>query len=103
MIETVLRNAGALVETAEDGHSGVEKALGSYFDCVLMDIQLPGLNGYDAVRNIRAAGSFTPIIALSAHTMSDEQPRTKKAGCNDYISKPFKHEVLVEKILALRK
>ncbi len=103
MIETVLRNAGALVETAEDGHSGVEKALGSHFDCVLMDIQLPGLNGYDAARNIRAAGSLTPIIALSAHTMSDEQPRSKKAGCNDYISKPFKHEVLVEKILALRK
>ena len=84
-----------MVETAENGKLAVEmieKADVGYYDAVLMDIQMPMMNGYDATRAIRAMGgerSRIPVIAITANTFEDDRREAQEAGMNAHISKPF--------------
>jgi CheY-like chemotaxis protein len=84
------------VDVAEDGGAAVEKARATSYDVVLMDIQMPVLDGYDATRTIRAvAGGDAPrIIGLTANALQGERERCVEAGMDDYLAKPFKPEEL---------
>ena len=91
-----LKRMGVDVETAGDGRAGVDRALGGGFDLVLLDMQLPVLDGYGAARALRQAGFEKPIIALTAHAMSDDRGRCLRAGCTDYLTKPVEVPRLFE-------
>lgn len=99
LISRILKVAGAIVETAEDGNEAIERALQGDFDIVLMDIQMPGTDGYAATTALRAQGYKVPIIALTAHAMRDELDRCIAAGCDEYLSKPVDYQQLLETIL----
>ncbi|MFL5764064.1 MAG: response regulator [Bacteroidia bacterium] len=91
------------VELAENGLIALEKLRAQDFDVILMDIQLPEMDGYEATRQIRSTfrdpKSLTPIIAMTAHAMSGEAEKCHKAGMDDYISKPFDPKVLYSKVI----
>ncbi len=93
------------VDIAENGLIAIEKVKQNDFDVILMDIQLPEMDGYEATRNIRKMGntakSNVPIIAMTAHAMSGEAEKCINAGMNEYISKPFDTTVLHNKIISV--
>jgi CheY-like chemotaxis protein len=92
-----LESAGASVDVAVNGQDGVTKANEGY-DCILMDIQMPVLDGLSATRQIALNGIKTPVIALTAHAMPEEVAKSKAAGCVDHIAKPVSSKVLVAAI-----
>lgn len=100
--QRILELEGARVETACDGREAVARVErdGSEFDVVLMDIQMPELDGAEATNRIRQQGSHAdlPIIALSAGALAGERQRPLVAGMNDFITKPFDPEVLVQSV-----
>jgi len=96
-----LRAAGAEVETAENGLVACELALraaeaGAPYDLILMDMQMPELDGYAAAARLRAAGYRGPIVALTAHAMEDERARCLGAGCDGFATKPILRRALIE-------
>ena len=89
----VLRKLNLQVEMAEDGRAACNmaqksKADGSPYDLILMDIQMPRMNGYEATRWLRHHGWHGPIVALTAHAMVGDREQCLDAGCDDYLSKP---------------
>lgn len=104
LIVHILRKAGARVEVADDGRQALEAILdadgkGQRFDVVLMDMQMPVMDGYTAVSRLRQHGYTGSIIALTAHAMTDDCGRCIAAGCNGYASKPIDRVRLIESIL----
>jgi signal transduction histidine kinase/DNA-binding response OmpR family regulator len=100
VLSAYLEHAGAQVQTAEDGRVGRDAALaaereGKPFDLVLMDIQMPELDGYGATAELREAGYTRPIVALTAHAMAGDREKCLAAGCDDYLSKPVARETLL--------
>jgi PAS domain S-box-containing protein len=98
-----LDKMGVHVTIAENGAVAVEEVQRQDFDIVLMDLQMPQMDGYQATRAIRGLGSKyeqLPIIALTADVVSDAKDRVKQAGMNDYLSKPFNPDVLYRTISA---
>ena len=89
-----LRSAGLVVDVADTGKKAVEMAKPGAYDLVLMDIQLPEMDGYQATRTIRARPEFAelPIIAMTAHALKGDREKCLEAGMNDYISKPIDPE-----------
>jgi two-component system, cell cycle response regulator DivK len=85
---------------ARDGQQGVDMALQHVPDLILMDINLPIIDGYEATRRIRknSALKSTPIIGLSAHAMSGDADKAKEAGCTDYLTKPIDDDALFNKL-----
>jgi len=98
LIELILKKAGFDVTLANDGAEAVEKVLNSGFDLILMDIQMPIMNGYEATEYLREQGIKTPIIAVTAYAMKDDEQKCLSVGCDDYVSKPINRKVLLEKI-----
>lgn len=102
LISLHLRRAGAEVEPADDGNQAFSKARESMddhqppFDVVLMDIEMPGMDGYEATRRLRDRGYDRPIIILSAHALSDSQNRGLQAGADDYLTKPIDPARLID-------
>jgi CheY-like chemotaxis protein len=105
MIATkMLENLGAVVETAEDGERGVEAAATGRFDLVLMDIQMPGIDGVEATRRIRrldGPASQLPIIALTANVMAHQHQDYLNAGMNGLVGKPISPNALLKEIARL--
>jgi PAS domain S-box-containing protein len=89
LIGHFLARAGATVIQAVDGEQGVDMALSDNYDVVLMDIQMPVLDGIRATEKLRALNYTRPIIAVTAHAFQDEIDSCIKAGCNDHIAKPI--------------
>jgi CheY-like chemotaxis protein len=91
------------VIVATNGAQGVELAAREAPDLVLMDLYLPGMNGFEAVRLIRAnaASRRVPIIALSAHAMDEDRARALAAGCDEFETKPIVFSRLIAKIRRL--
>ncbi|MBL7542734.1 MAG: response regulator [Bdellovibrionaceae bacterium] len=98
LIRLILERQGVQLEVAGDGYAGVEKALNNEYDVVLMDIQMPHMDGHEAVKTLRAKGYRKPIIALTAHAMKEESERAKTSGFTDFLSKPIQREVLIKMI-----
>ena len=93
----MLSEFGFTIETAENGREAVEKSK-SLYDLILMDVQMPIMNGYEATREIRQAGNSVPIIAMTANAMPEDIKRAKEAGMNDHISKPLDVPQMMETI-----
>ena len=100
LITLVLERAGAEVECRENGRAGLETALREPFDLILMDMQMPVMDGYTAARELRRAGCETPIIALTAHAMSGDERKCRDAGCSGYLTKPVDSHRLLETVAA---
>ena len=91
LISWLLSRAGATVVMAEDGREAIAEALRGDFDVVLMDIQMPHVDGYEATTTLREQGYRRPIIALTAHAMKEELDRCLAVGCDHFLSKPIDH------------
>ena len=99
MLRLLLESVGAVVEEAADGEEGVLKALqGEGYDLLIMDIQMPRLNGWEATRLLRKKGLRTPILALTAHAMFEKQRRCYEAGFDGHIAKPFECTHLIAEL-----
>ena len=92
----ILEGAGLVVKIANNGKEAVAAVHESQFDALLMDIQMPVMDGYEATRQIRKDAEFKnlPIIAMTAHAMKEDEERCLKAGMSDYISKPVNQDIL---------
>ncbi|MNK12043.1 Aerobic respiration control sensor protein ArcB [compost metagenome] len=99
LVQLMLQKEGAEMTMASNGQEGYEKAVTQDFDLILMDIQMPVMDGYEATQKLRGGGYKKPIVALTAHAMSDEHLRCLEAGCNDYLTKPIDRKKLIESIL----
>jgi len=94
LIANVLRRAGAEVSIADNGQVAVDLALaekqaGSAFDIILMDIQMPVMDGHEATRHLRTKGHTNPIIAMTADATTEHRQKCLDSGCDDYMTKPF--------------
>ena len=92
----LLEKAGHTVTVAGDGAEALAKLGADAFDCVLMDVQMPGMDGMEAARRIRAAGNGIPIVALTANAMRGDRDECLAAGMNGYIVKPFEMSAVEE-------
>lgn len=97
----ILEEAGLVVDVAEDGRAAVMKAQQGNFDIVLMDMQMPELDGLAATRALRALPNLEDlvIIAMTANAFDDDRVRCLAAGMNDFIAKPFKPEEVFGKLV----
>ncbi|MBR6062506.1 MAG: response regulator, partial [Spirochaetales bacterium] len=110
--QMILESAGFIVETAENGQDAVDKVAHSgagYYDLILMDIQMPVMNGYEATQAIRAMDDKTlanlPIIALTANAFKEDEQNALEAGMNAHVSKPLdvdKLLVVINKLLSAK-
>ena len=103
LLRLILERAGCNVEEAENGLIGFEKAIANHYDIVLMDMQMPVLDGYGSTRRLRENGYTRSIIALTANAMKGDQEECEKAGCDGFLPKPVDMDdllVLLEAKLA---
>lgn len=98
LIETIMERAGFTVCSAADGEAGVAAAKAEQPDLILMDVQMPGIDGFEAARRIKAAAEtgHIPVIALSAHEAADKAEEISASGCDAYFTKPLNFSALVE-------
>ncbi|MBC7464861.1 MAG: response regulator [Bdellovibrio sp.] len=96
LITTYLKKEGAQVTLANNGIEGVEMALTDKYDLLLMDIQMPFLDGHEATRRLRQLNFNKPIIALTAHAMKEEHDRCIASGFNDFLKKPIQRNLLID-------
>ena len=103
MLSRRLLKAGFEMVIAVDGEQVIDLARSEAPDLILMDISLPGLDGWEATRRLKARPETRsiPIIALTAHAMAGDREKSLAAGCNDYDTKPIDFRRLVEKIQGL--
>jgi signal transduction histidine kinase/DNA-binding response OmpR family regulator len=95
LISTHLRKAGADVTIANNGKEALAWMVSERFDLVLMDMQMPVLDGYAAASKMRQMGFTLPIVALTAHAMADDRAKCLAAGCSDYLTKPIDKDKLL--------
>ena len=103
LISFFLKKAGARIDVADNGEIALEMALraeheGTPYDVVLMDMQMPVMDGYQATEALRSSGFSRPIIALTAHAMAGDRAKCEAAGCDDYATKPIDRRRLLELI-----
>lgn len=102
LVKRFLEKVGAKVDVAANGQEGVDQALAAYYDVVLMDLQMPVLDGYHATEHLRRKGYKGPIVALTAHALSEEKERCLKIGFNDFLTKPIKRRDLLDHVARFR-
>ncbi len=108
VIVSQIKEAGAEYEEAENGQIAIDRYqaaadAGKPFDVILMDMQMPVMDGYEATRKLREQGCSRPIIAVTAHALSGDDKTTTAAGCDAYLTKPVDRELLLKTILQYRR
>jgi len=100
ILSDLLSSAGYELIEAMDGLEGVATAEREQPDLILMDIQLPGIDGYEATRRIRKIPALAkvPIIAVTSYALSGDEAKTREAGCDGYVAKPFSPRQLLAKV-----
>lgn len=93
-----LKGAGAELDFADNGAQGLQQALTAEYDLVLMDLQMPILDGHDVVKQLRSQGYKKPIVAITAHAFNEERERAFRDGFNGYLTKPIPGKVLVQEV-----
>jgi DNA-binding response OmpR family regulator len=96
-----LEDEGFAVDVALTGEDGRWLASENPYDALVLDIMLPGINGYDLCAELRSAGNWTPILMLTAKGAADDEARALDGGADDFLSKPFSYVVLVARLRAL--
>ena len=99
--EFSLTKHGYAVSSCDDGQSGYETALSIEPDLVLLDVMLPGMNGFEVARNLRNEGFKSPILMLTALDSDEDKIKGLDAGADDYVTKPFSPAVLMKRVEAL--
>jgi CheY-like chemotaxis protein len=94
LVSRILKKASIQVTTASNGREAIERISQSSFDIVLMDLQMPELDGYEATRILRSQGYKQPIIALTAHAMREERDRCLSSGFDEHLTKPVDRALL---------
>lgn len=97
----LLKKSGVAVDWAANGNDGLELSLKGNYDCLVLDIMLPGLSGLEILRTLRARQITTPVIMLSALSEVDDKVRALEEGADDYLAKPFKTSELIARLHAL--
>ena len=98
LIKLLLERLGLQVTIAEDGNQALQQVLTGQFDLIFMDIMMPSMNGYEATMALRKEGVETPIVALTANAMKDDDKKCFDAGCDDYLAKPIDRRELLKTI-----
>ena len=96
-----LSEAGFLVETRADGVAGLECALAGEFDLLILDVMLPGKDGFSLLREVRSAGLETPVLFLTARDAVSDRVRGLESGGDDYLVKPFAFSELLARVRSL--
>jgi hypothetical protein len=103
--EMHLSSAGYQVDIAEDGRKAIEKAASNAYDLILMDLEMPGMDGLDAVREIRrversrnGAAKPMPIIALTTQALKGQKASCREVGMDDFLSKPIRRKPLLDRV-----
>ena len=97
--KTVLEEAGFRVDGASNGKEAIDKASDNTYDVILMDIQMPIMDGYEATKELRKLGNRTPIIAMTANAFSEDRKKAEDVGMDGYIAKPIDVNKLVSTIM----
>lgn len=103
LIKAITKTMDWEITLVDDGEQAVEAYKQQSFDLIMMDVQMPVLNGYEATRLIRKLeaekGTHTPIVALTAYAMKSDKDSCIEAGMDDYISKPFKRQQFLDMVI----
>jgi len=100
VVHHMLKINGLNIDLSSDGEEAVRRSRDMFYDCILMDIEMPGMNGIEATKKIRLRSKckHTPIIALTAHALEGDREHYIKGGMNDYLSKPLDKDALRKKV-----
>ena len=103
ILRDLLQSAGFEILEATSGLNGVALAIDRQPHLILMDMQLPGIDGYEATRRLRASSAFahTPIVAVTSFALSGDDTKAFAAGCNVYITKPYSPRALLARVCEL--
>jgi len=100
-VQRGLQSEGFAVDVALDGTDGLWHATEFTYDALVLDVMLPGIDGYELCRRLRAAGNWAPILVLTARDGELDETRALDLGADDYLAKPFSYQVLVARLRAL--
>jgi two-component system OmpR family response regulator len=101
LLERGLREEGYAVDVANDGTNGLWLATENDYDAIVLDVLLPGMDGFEVCRRARAAGRWAPVLLLTARDAVDDRVRGLDAGADDYLTKPFSFAELAARLRAL--
>jgi len=96
-----LKEHGILAESARDGSTGLVMALSNPFDAIILDVMLPGRNGFEVLKTIREQGKSTPVLMLTARSGVEDRIRGLDLGADDYLPKPFSFRELLARVRAI--
>ncbi|MDN5352283.1 MAG: hypothetical protein PWQ12_1203 [Clostridiales bacterium] len=100
-LSEILRLENYIVDTVHDGISGLDAAMSGIYDVILLDVMLPGKNGFDIVKELRHSGIKTPVLMLTAKSELDDKVMGLDSGADDYLTKPFMTKELLARLRAL--
>src|SRR5476651_1909334 len=101
LVRRGLAEEGHVVQTAKTGEAAIDLASSAVWDVVVLDVSLPGMDGVEVVRRLRAIGDATPILMLTARDAPSDLVGALDAGADDYLTKPFSFVVLLARLRAL--
>ena len=100
-LSEILKRNKYIVDTVYDGNDGLDSALTGIYDCILLDIMLPGMNGIDVLKNLRENKISTPVLLLTARSEVEDKINGLDCGADDYLTKPFVTGELLARVRAL--